>query len=161
VKKEVKMFFEIITLLLLIALIVLTLLLSRKIPDDVTLQMIAKTNRIATRALDTAQVYIDSQKNVDKIFLRLDDKMDALSRFVDTHSTRVAFQQEQFDALAKADVSSARREELLRCKELKIALERLMGVALTSRQPPSPNDILALENLTKRIKELEDILKET
>jgi hypothetical protein len=68
-------------------------------------------------------------------------------------------QQENFDALARADMLSARREELLRSKELKIALERLMGVAMTSRQPPAPNDVIALENLTKRIEELEAILK--
>jgi hypothetical protein len=89
----------------------------------------------------------------------LDDKMDALAEFVDRHSTNVAFQQEQFYTLTKADMLAARREELLRTKELKVALERLMGVALTSRQPAAPNDLLALENLTKRIEELESILE--
>jgi hypothetical protein len=149
---------EIITLLLLIVLVVLYLLLSRKIPDDKTLAMVTQTNLIATRALDTVQIYIDSQKDVDRIFATFDKKMDALSGFVDVHSTNVAFQQEQFSSFAKADMLAARREELLRCKELKAALERLMGVALTSRQPPSPNDVLAIENLTNRIKELEALL---
>jgi len=155
------MFLEIITLLLLIVLVLSHLFLARKIPDDTTLKMVEETNLIASRALDTSQIYIDSQRDVDKTFSKFDDKIEALVLFVDEHSTRVAFQQEQFSALAKADVIAARREELRRCKELKIALERLMGVALTSRQPPAPNDIVALENLTQRIGELEDILKES
>jgi hypothetical protein len=114
--------------------------------------MVKKTESITSRVLDVMQRVVDHQ-NV------LDDKMDALAEFVDRHSTNVAFQQEQFYTLTKADMLAARREELLRTKELKVALERLMGVALTSRQPAAPNDLLALENLTKRIEELESILE--
>ena len=123
----------------------------RKVREERVDEMIDEINTAASRVFDSAQRIYDHQK----IF---DDKMDALTAFVDKHSTNVAFQQERFDAFAKADVLSARREELLRCKELKAALERLMGVALTSRQPPSPNDVVAIENLTKRIEELELIL---
>jgi hypothetical protein len=88
----------------------------------------------------------------------LEDKMNSLTNFVDKHNTYVIFQQTQFDALAKADLLAARREELIRTKELKVALERLTGVAMTSRQPPAPNDVLALEFLDRRIAELEKIL---
>jgi len=123
----------------------------RKVREERVDEMIEKINTAASKTFDSAQRIYDHQKI-------LDDKMDALAVFVDSHSTNVAFQQEQFNMLAKADVLSARREELLRCKELKVALERLTGVALTSRQPPSPNDVVAIENLTKRIEELELIL---
>jgi hypothetical protein len=112
---------------------------------------IRQTNDISSRVLDLTQHIIDHQE-------RLDNKMDALANLVDKHSTSVTFQQSQFDALARADVLAARREELLRAKELKVALERLMGVAMTSRQPSSPNDVIALENLDNRIEELERII---
>lgn len=115
-----------------------------RVRDDQIVEMIAEINVVLSSI-------IDQQK-------ALDIKMNALAVFVDKHSTNVTSQQEQFDSLARADMLSARREELLRTKELKVALERLMGVALTSRQPPATNDVLALENLTKRIKELEAIL---
>lgn len=88
----------------------------------------------------------------------LEDKMNALSELVDRHNTYVTSHQAQFDSLAKADLLAARREELIRTKELKVALERLMGVAMTSRQPPAPNDVLALEFLDRRITDLEEIL---
>lgn len=112
--------------------------------EDQFVEMIKEINVVVSKTLYQQKI--------------LDDKTTALTTFVDTHSTNVASQQEQFNALARADILSARREELLRTKELKVALERLMGVALTSRQPPAPNDVLALENLTKRIEELESIL---
>lgn len=148
------MFLVVITLLILVVVIVSYLFLDRKIVttfDDVLL--LVKEANVATSAVfDTTELITDHQK-------ALDDKMDALAAFVDAHSTNAAFQQEQFNVLVKADMLSARREELRRTKELKIALERLMGVALTSRQPPAPNDVLALENLTTRIEELESILK--
>lgn len=99
---------------------------------------------------------------IEKLFVErqkaLDDKMNALSEFVDAHSTNAIFQQEQFNTLIKSDMLAARREELRRLKELKVALERLMGVAMTSRQPASPNDVLALENINKRIEELESLV---
>lgn len=114
--------------------------------------MVKKTEIMTSKVLDVMQRIVE-QQNV------LDDKMTALAIFVDKHSTNIAMQQEQFNVLAKSDMLSARREELLRTKELKIALERLMGVALTSRQPAAPNDVLALENLTKRIEELESIIE--
>lgn len=112
---------------------------------------IKKTNATASSVIDITQRLIDHQES-------LDNKMDALAELVYKHSTSVAFQQAQFDALARADVLAARREELLRAKELKVALERLMGVAMTSRQPSSPNDVIALENLDNRIEELERII---
>ena len=152
------MFFEFITLLVLILLIVSHVLLACKISDDNIIRLIEKTNVALDKSLDATQIYIDSQADFYKLFNKLDDKMDALARFVDDHSTKVNFQQELFSGLAKFDVDSARREELRRLKELKVALERLMGVALTSRQPSSPNDVLALENIEKRINELETIL---
>lgn len=152
------MFFKLIILLVLILLIVSHVLLIRRIPDRKFIKMLEKTNQISSRALAATRIYMEAQKDVDDLLGKFDIKMDALARFVDSHSTNVAFQQEHFSALAKSDVDSARREELRRLKELKVALERLMGVAMTSRQPPSPNDVLALENIESRIEELESLL---
>lgn len=89
----------------------------------------------------------------------LDQKMSALGDFVDNRNQYVTFQQEQFRALVEADMLSARRSELILAKELKVALERLMSSAMVSRQPAASQDVLALENLAKRIDELENILK--
>lgn len=147
------MFFVIITLLILILVVVSYLLLDRKIvhSHDAVLLMVKETNAVTSRLLKATKLLADHQKT-------LDDKMNALSTFVDAHSTNAIFQQEQFSSLMKADMLAARREELRRITELKIALERLMGVALTSRQPASPNDVLALENINNRIKELESLV---
>lgn len=154
------MFFDIIILLVVILLIVSHVLLVRRIPDRRIIKMLEKTKQVSSRALIANKIYMDAQKDVDDLLKKFDYKIDALARLVDAHSTKVAFQQNEFFALAKSDVDSARREELRRLKELKVALERLMGVAMTSRQPPSPNDVLALENIEKRIDELEEILKD-
>lgn len=113
----------------------------------------AQVENLAKETLKSNQLLVNNQ-------IALDKKLDALSIWMDKRNTYVTFQQEQFISLAKSDMLAARRDELLRTKELKVALERLMGVALTSRQPASPNDILAIENLTNRIEELEDVLKE-
>lgn len=155
------MLFEFVILLVLILLIVSNVLLARRIPDKRTMKMIEKTNFISSRALTATQIYIDSQRDIDKLLREFDVKIDDLSKFVNEHTTGVVRQLEQFSSVAKSDMLSARREELRRLKELKVALERLMGVALTSRQPPAPNDILALENIEKRIEELEKIFGQT
>lgn len=153
------MFLWLITLLILIAVVVSYLLLNKLIIQEfgenkkVIEAGIRKTSAITSNVIDVTQNIIDCQKI-------LDNKMDALADLVDKHSTSVTFQQAQFDALARVDVLAARREELLRSKELKVALERLMGVAMTSRQPSSPNDVIALENLNNRIEELERIINE-
>lgn len=143
-----------ISLLILVIVVVSPFVVSRYIISNFSaLQAYRDVNererqdQIITRILDSTQRIIDCQN--------------ALAKLVDKHSTSVTFREEQFNALARADVLAARREELLRTKELKIALERLMGVALTSRQPPAPNDVLALENLERRIEELEKILERT
>lgn len=160
------MFHIAITLLILISVVLSYLLLERLIirnferdrefiqeRDNQLKQIIKDFSDISESLLDTAQLLVGNQ-NI------LNSKMSALTTFMDDRNGYVTFQQEQFDTLAKADMLAARREELLRTKELKVALERLMGVAMTSRQPPAPNDVLAIENLTNRIKELEAILEE-
>lgn len=156
------MFLVIITLLILVIVVIShNIRLARKIRDYEIMLAVEKTRivkmveeiiTVNSNVLDATQCLVDYQKT-------LDDKMNALATIVNEHSTNVVSQQQQFDALARADVLSARREELFRTKELKVALERLMGVALTSRQPPAPNDVVALENLKNRIKELEAILE--
>jgi hypothetical protein len=117
------------------------------------MSMIKKINVVGLDVIEATQ-RISNHQNY------LDEKMDALARLVDEHSTSVTFTEEQFNLFARADVLAARREELLRTKELKIALERLMGIAMTSRQPPAPNDIIALEYLNQRIEELGDAIND-
>lgn len=159
------MFHVAITLLILVSVILSYLLLDKLIVrsflkyedlnqerDKHLKQIIHDFNDVASSLLDTAQLMIGNQNT-------LNHKMNALTTFIDERNSYVIFQQEQFQELAKADMLTARREELLRCKELKAALERLMGVAMTSRQPPAPNDVIALENLENRIKELESIIE--
>jgi hypothetical protein len=119
-------------------------------------QLILMLENVESIALDVGK----AQSDVSDFQNSLNNKLNALTSFIDERNSYVTFQQEQFNALAKSDMLAARREELLRTKELKVALERLMGVALTSRQPASSNDILAIENLTRRIEELEQILKD-
>ena len=118
-----------------------------KAREDRFAEMIEESNTVLVKIFEIETLLIDHQTAIVEMIVDL-------NKFVNN-------QQENFNALAKTDMLMARREELLRCKELKVALERLMGVALTSRQPPAPNDVLALENLTQRIDELEAILKET
>lgn len=90
----------------------------------------------------------------------LDDKMSALSTFVDERNTYVTFQQEQFKILAKSDMLKARREELLSLTQLKVVLERFISMSTMSRQPPAPIDVLALKTVTSRIDDLEKFLNE-
>lgn len=152
------MFLVLITLLNVAAIVVIYILLAHKLTSDDVILVVEKTDGTLLKVLDATELVLNYQDVFDRKMLELDKKMDALSRFVDTRNTYVTFQQNEFNALARADMLAARREELLRTKELKVALERLMGVALTSRQPASPNDVLAIENLTKRIEELEGML---
>lgn len=151
------MFLEIITLLILAIVVISHVLLVRTIRDNEAILMVEKAE-IMWRVEKSNSAILDATQRIVNHQNALDAKMDALAECVDKHSANVTLQQEQFNTLARVDMLSARREELLRTKELKVALERLMGVALTSRQPPAPNDVLALENLTRRIKELETIL---
>lgn len=153
------MFLWIITLLILIAIVVSYLFLnkliirsfeenrkSNLIRDDHNKMLLNDANRVVLTIID--------QQN------SLDEKMKELATLIGRHSAHVDHRQEQFNALVRADVLAARREELSMAKELKVALERLMGVAMTSRQPAAPNDIIALENLTNRIEELGGVINE-
>lgn len=155
------MFLDIISLLILVIIVIVYLLLAHRIRNYETILMVEKTE-IMWRVEKTNAVIADVLTVTQRLLTyqnTLDDKLDVFATFVDKYSVDVTLQQEQFESLVRADMLAARREELLRTKELKIALERLMGVALTSRQPPASNDVLALENLTRRIEELESILE--
>lgn len=118
-----------------------------KAREDRFAEMIEESNVVLVKIFEIETLLIDHQTAIVEMIVDL-------NKFVND-------QKENFNTLAKIDMFMARREELLRTKELKVALERLMGVALTSRQPPAPNDVLALKNLTQRIDDLEEILKET
>lgn len=112
-----------------------------------------KIENLSKDFLKAIQLIIDCQEALDKTVQELTKLVDTQNKSLHGHLTR-------FNLMVQSDMLSARRDELIRTKELKVALERLMGVALTSRQPASPNDVLALENINNRITELENILNE-
>lgn len=150
------MWIILVPLLILIAVIISYLLLDKLIiqnfeEDRESIKAVVKNTDFLSRRV------FDFSRNIIRQQQYLDSKMDALAALVDQHSTSVRFTQEQFNALVRADVLSARREELRRLKELKVVLERVMSSAMISRQPPSSNDVIALENITNRIEELEKI----
>jgi hypothetical protein len=155
------MFLEIsILLVVIVSPFVLAWYITVKINENAHRDRV-RQDEVSKRVENLARETIEAIPVIVKYQTALDEAMSDLLRFVGSQKTYTYFQQEQFSALAKADMLAARREELLRTKELKIALERLMGVALTSRQPAAPNDVIAIENLTKRIEELEKIVGET
>jgi hypothetical protein len=152
------MYFEIITLLIVVVSpFVLAWYITVKINESGHRDRV-RQDRVTARVDKLSRETMEAIQAVVKYQTALDDAMSDLLRFIGAQKTYAHFQQEQFNTLAKSDMLAARREELLRTKELKVALERLMGVALTSRQPAAPNDILAMENLTSRIENLETIL---
>ena len=148
------MLFEIVTILLIICLILSSILPARVIVSHM------KKDRELSRVRDerlnkiVKQVQTISQQ-VTITQSALNDKMNALSHYVDERNTYVTFQQEQFKILAKSDMLSARRDELMCLKELKTALERIMSMTTMSRQAPAVIDLFAIEKVTDRIKELE------
>ncbi len=155
-----------IYVLLIITLVTLSLVVVSFWANDANTKFIqanVKKNR------ENDQLRQDKFDNLVRDFLKaitlinnaqedLDNKMNAFSAFVDEQNTYVTFQQNEFNALAKADMLASRRNELILAKRFKVALERLMGSAMYSRQPAASQDILELENLDKRISELEYIL---
>ena len=158
------MFLEIITSLILVFIVVFYLLLDRhifrnfkkdrelsRVREERLIQVVKRVEVVASNAVKTEQLVIDNQ-------VVLDDKMGDLIRLMGAHNIYVSDQQEQFNALAKSDILSARRNELLSLKELKESLIRISGMATLSRQSPDAIDVLAIENVTNRIKELELIL---
>ena len=157
---------EIITLLVLVLVVVLLVLLARFISsnlqkdrelsrarDERTFKLVREAWGMILRIEETAQVITKTQDY-------LDEKVDKLARIIEEHNTTVNEHLGAFTALAKSEMLATRRNELVMATELKVALERIMGVALTSRQPVAPNDVIAMENLTKRITDLETILGE-
>ena len=158
------MFLEIITSLILVFIVVFYLLLDchifrnfkkdrelSRVREERLIQVVKRVEVVASNAVKTEQLVIDNQ-------VVLDDKMGDLIRLMGAHNIYVTDQQEQFNALAKLDILSARRNELLSLKELKESLIRISGMATLSRQSPDAIDVLAIENVTNRIKELELIL---
>ena len=158
------MFLEIMSLLILVLIVISTLLLARfislnvrkdrelsRLREERLIHLFKRVEVVASNAVKTEQLVIDNQ-------VVLDDKMGDLIRLMGAHNIYVTDQQEQFNALAKLDILSARRNELLSLKELKESLIRISGMATLSRQSPDAIDVLAIENVTNRIKELELIL---
>lgn len=158
------MLLKIITLSTLVIVIVSPLLLTRliwsntrkdrellRLRDEKALQLTRRVEQVALQAIKTEQFIMEHH-------LLLDAKIDEVTRFIETHNNSVNSHLRTFDLFLKSDMVAARRDELTRSKELKVALERLVGVSTLSRQAPSVNDMLAIDSLTRRIKDLEEIL---
>lgn len=110
-----------------------------------------QVNEAIARAEHLSTLVVESENLIIEHQLALVDKMNKNNEFVASHL-------ETIKQLAKSDLIASRRNELARTRELKATLERLVGVSTMSRQPPSPNDIVAIDSLTNRIEELELIL---
>ena len=160
------MFLNTITLVILFLVIVSYIMLDRRmvsnarkdrelsrVREERLVKIFKRVEVIAERSTKLEQLVLNQQ-------VTLNEKMDALSEFIDERNTYVTFQQNQFEALAKSDMLAARRDELIRTKELKVALERIISMTTMSRQEPAAIDQLAIASLTNRIEELETILKD-
>ena len=160
------MFLNTITLVILFLVIVSYIMLDRRmvsnarkdrelsrVREERLVKVFNRVEVIAERATKLEQLVLNQQ-------VALNEKMDALSKFIDERNTYVTFQQNQFEALAKSDMLASRRDELIRTKELKVALERIISMTTMSRQEPAAIDQLAIESLANRIEELETILKD-
>lgn len=155
------MFLDVITLVIIGLIVVLSFLLVWYISS--TLQKNrdvdrVRQDRVVTRVEQVSRELSEVSRLIVKCQSDINKEIETFSHHINLWHSFVTTQYENFTTQAKFDMLSARREELLRTKELKVALERLMGIAMTSRQPAAPNDVLALENLTNRIQELEIIL---
>lgn len=101
--------------------------------------------------LKAIQLIIDCQEALDKTVQELTKLVDTQNKSLHGHLTRL-------NLMVQSDMLSARRDELIRAKELKVALERIISMTTMSRQDPSAIDQLAIEAVTNRIEELERIL---
>ncbi len=156
------MFLEIVALLILAIAVVSPFVLARYFSTNLQKSRDldrVRQDRVAARIELLAKETIEAGRTISISQSDLTKELESFWKHVDEENAFLKSEYQNFNKLAKSDMMFARREELLRSKELKIALERLMGIALTSRQPASPNDILALENLNNRISELEMILE--
>lgn len=108
------------------------------------LESVARDSRKAVRQVS------ETQSSLDENLLTLTKSFDAF--IVDTNLAL-----RDLNALTKSDINAARRNELIRTKELKAAIERVISVTTMSRQDPAAQDVLALEAANLRIKELEEI----
>lgn len=161
--KEASMLIDILIALILIVVIGSTLFLARFISLN------SRRNRELDRAgedrvlrrveqlmKDNHRIYslvIDRQSTLDK-------KMNKFTNVLMDFNIFINLQLQKIETLIKSDMTAARRDELIRTKELKAALERLISITTLSRQPPIGSDILAIEAARNRIEELEKILIE-
>lgn len=160
------MLLEILTLLVLISIIVSSLLLARyissnvrkdreliRVRDDRVNQLIRRVEVSAHRAAKGAHVVLNNH-------VALRAEITEFAQYVDEQNASIKGYLLRLDLLANADMLAARRDELMRTKELKIALERLVSSATLARQQPAGRDLMAIEFINNRIIELETIIDE-
>lgn len=157
------MFLDSIAVVILILVIVFPFLLAwyissilRKNRDLDRVRQDRVTTRIEKLARQTTEA-IDSIRNSQ---IALNANLDNAAKIILHHSRFIDSQIKKLNELAESDILAARRDELIRTKEAKRALERLMTITTMSRQNPETVDILAIESATNRIEELEAILSE-
>jgi len=157
------MFLDSIAVVILILVIVFPFLLAwyissilRKNRDLDRVRQDRVTTRIEKLARQTTEA-IDSIRNSQ---IALNANLDNAAKIISHHSRFIDSQIKKLNELTESDILAARRDELIRTKEAKRALERLMTITTMSRQNPETVDILAIESATNRIEELEAILSE-
>ncbi len=157
-----------LTFITLIILVLLTVYimwlgryLSKNLAKDHELNRLRseRTNHTIKRVEQIAVLSVEMEQLAVNHQLSFDEKLQDITSVVNKQLLEMDTHLQQFEAMAKSDMLSARRDELIRTKELKIALERIISMNTMSRQEPSAIDQLAIESVTNRIVELEAILK--
>lgn len=115
--------------------------------------------RITTRIEELTKEIAEVVQLVVRHQSKLKEEMTDIFEVLENFNTFINLQLQQLQELVKSDMISARRDELVRTRELKNALERLVSITTMARQPPIGSDSLAINAATSRIEELEAILE--
>lgn len=130
---------------------------SRNLRNDMELnwkrqnQLRESSEQISKQTQEAAQIVIDGQNT-------LYEAINEVAQVVSNHNTFVDSHFQKLNELMNSDMMAARRDELIRTKELKVALDRIVTLTTLSRQQPDVRYITAIESATNRIEDLETIL---
>lgn len=114
-------------------------------------QLIGKAEDVLKQAVIISNDLAESQ-------VELDEKINKVAMLVADHHSIVFAQTQKLYSFMHSDVKAARRDELTRARELKVALERIVTLTSMARMQPDSMYVEAIESVTKRIEELESIL---
>lgn len=115
-------------------------------------------NHLIQRIEHSLAQFEQFNQRADQNFTTTNELIEKLSRLVEDTTLDVNLQLRDLNKLTKSDLNTARQNELLRTKELKAAIDRVIATATLTRQDPAAQDVMALRAVEQRIQELEDIL---